>query len=336
MAISYLTGINLNGNELQNAQIHVCAGLGDYPEHPVDGQIIYDSNAQLLKVYKVSGNSGSWSSVGEPLSQGNYISISSNAISVNVDSGVSNGDLLTIGADGNTKKLAKVTQLPDGTTAVTQGTSVSNGNLVATVGYVNSKFGAVDALQYKGTIDGGSTGSHGALTVAANKGDVYKVSAQGKIDGVSVEVGDMLICNADETPAATTESGDTNYATVASRWDFIQRNIDGAVTGPASSTDEAIALFDGTSGKVIKNSGVGILGLAAMCRPVVTNSSIAFDAVTPSVTVSFSGTYLSSYVTDENGELVMVKTEIGSDEVTFTCDQNPSSNLICYVVALPG
>lgn len=111
-----------------------------------------------------------------------------------------------------------------------------------------------DAMVYKSTIDGGSTGAYGALTPAASKGWTYKVSAAGKINGVAVEVGDILICNADSTTAATS----SNYSTIAANWDYIQANIDGAVTGPASSTDNAVAIFDGTGGKVIKSSGFTI------------------------------------------------------------------------------
>ena len=105
-----------------------------------------------------------------------------------------------------------------------------------------------DAMVYKGTIAGGSTGSYGALTGAASKGWTYKVTTAGKIDGVTVEVGDLIICNSDDTAAATS----SNYSTIAAKWDFVQANIDGAVVGPASVTSGQVAAFDGTTGKVIK------------------------------------------------------------------------------------
>lgn len=111
---------------------------------------------------------------------------------------------------------------------------------------------ANDAMVYKGTVAGGSTGNYGALTPAASKGETYKVTTAGKIDGVAVEIGDMLICNTDSTAAATS----SNYSTIAANWDFIQVNIDGAVTGPASSTSGNLASFDGTTGKVIKDSSL--------------------------------------------------------------------------------
>lgn len=78
-----------------------------------------------------------------------------------------------------------------------------------------------DALRYQGTI-AGSTTAPGGLTVAANKGDVYKVTTKGYVMGAKVEVGDMLICNTDGTAAATS----SNYTTVAANWDIIQSNVD--------------------------------------------------------------------------------------------------------------
>lgn len=78
-----------------------------------------------------------------------------------------------------------------------------------------------DALIYKGAIAGTST-SPGAFTPTANKGDYYKVSTAGFINGVAVTVGDVLICNTDSTQAATS----TNYSTIKNNWDYIQSNID--------------------------------------------------------------------------------------------------------------
>ena len=156
-----------------------------------------------------------------------------------------------------------------------------NSNKIATTEFVNNEISAkmaeTDAMVYKGTIAGGNSGDYGALTPQADKGWTYKVSTAGKIDGVVVEVGDVLICNTDGTAAAT--SG--NYNTIKNKWDFIQTNIDGAVTGPASSTKNAVAGFADTSGKKIKQLTAAEIKAAAGLDLVVnqtitvTNTSVS-------------------------------------------------------------
>lgn len=91
---------------------------------------------------------------------------------------------------------------------------------------INNLLATSDALVYKGTLAGNANNTNGGtLTPAASKGWVYKVTQSGYINGTAVEVGDMLICNTDSTPAATT-SGDNIYSTVNAKWDFIQANLD--------------------------------------------------------------------------------------------------------------
>ena len=144
-----------------------------------------------------------------------------------------------------------LTGTPTAPTAAT-GTNTTQ---IATTAFVNAeidaKMGESDAMVYKGTIAGGNTEAYGALTPAANKGWTYKVTTAGKIDGVKVEIGDMLICNTDNTASATAN----NYSTIAENWDFIQGNQDGVVVGPSSATSGNVVLFDGNTGKIIKDSG---------------------------------------------------------------------------------
>jgi hypothetical protein len=117
------------------------------------------------------------------------------------------------------------------------GVDITDGVISVTVG---------ESMAYKGVIDCSENPNY----PAADKGDLYKVSVAGKIGGASgpsVEVGDTMYCDADSTA-----SGD--HATVGSHWGIVQVNIDGAVTGPASSTDNTIARFDSTTGKIIQGS----------------------------------------------------------------------------------
>jgi len=104
-----------------------------------------------------------------------------------------------------------------------------------------------DAMIFKGTIGAGGTltiAAFNALTVY-NAGWTYRVIEAGTIKGIVTEIGDLLLATVDRT------SGGIN-----TDWTVAQSNTDGVVVGPVSSTDNHIAVFNGTSGKLIKDSGV--------------------------------------------------------------------------------
>lgn len=116
--------------------------------------------------------------------------------------------------------------------------------------YADGLLDANNAYQYKGVIDCSANPNY----PAASAGWTYKVSVAGKIggaSGINVEVGDTLTCIVDGSAAG-------NQATVGANWIIVQTNIDGAVTGPASSTAGDIVTFSGTTGKVIQDSAVAI------------------------------------------------------------------------------
>lgn len=116
--------------------------------------------------------------------------------------------------------------------------------------YADALIAANDAMVFKGATDCSANPNY----PAADRGHTYRVSVAGKIGGASgvvVEVGDMFICNTDATSTG-------NQATVGANWNLIQTNIDGAVTGPASATSGNLPTFNGTSGKVIQDSGVAV------------------------------------------------------------------------------
>lgn len=137
---------------------------------------------------------------------------------------------------------------------VTVVTAPSAGSDLTNKTYVDGILGDNNALVYKGVIDCSTNPNY----PAADAGDVYFVSVAGKIggaSGVDVEVGDMLICNTDSTA-----SGD--HATVGIYWNIVQTNLDGVVTGPTSSTDGYFAIWDGTTGQLLKD-GAGAPGTMA-------------------------------------------------------------------------
>ena len=109
--------------------------------------------------------------------------------------------------------------------------------------------------EYSGTFDASvGTFPGGAGT---NNGDWFNTVVAGTVDGEPFAVGDLLIAIVN-SPSNTTFAG--NWTRVP--------NIGAAdVTGPASATDNAVALFDGTSGKVIKDSLVTIDGSGNISTP---------------------------------------------------------------------
>lgn len=139
-----------------------------------------------------------------------------------------------------------------GTPTAPTASGTDNSTQIATTAQVQAALAAYiaaqDVLVFKGGIDCSTNPNY----PAADAGHVYKVSVAGKIGGVSgpnVEVGDVLTCTVDSS-----SSGD--HATVGSSWIISQVNIDGAVTGPVSATSGNLASYNGTTGKIVQDSGV--------------------------------------------------------------------------------
>lgn len=95
---------------------------------------------------------------------------------------------------------------------------------------------------------GALTSTSGLPTVSYKAGWQYIVQTAGTYAGKVCEVGDFVVCV-------------KNYASGSASnndWAVLQVNIVGAVTGPANSVANHVAAFDGTSGKIIKDSGYTI------------------------------------------------------------------------------
>lgn len=123
----------------------------------------------------------------------------------------------------------------------------TNSTQIATTAFVKAeiddKIVSVQAMQFKGVADSASD-----LSADAKPGWTYRAGTAFTLNGENVEIGDMIIC----TAAATTSP------VAAAQWTVIQNNIDGAVVGPSTSVDEHVATFDGTTGKLIQDSGFTI------------------------------------------------------------------------------
>lgn len=114
---------------------------------------------------------------------------------------------------------------------------------------IDGLLASADAMQFKGVVN-----NDGDLPSTYTAGWTWKVGTAGTYKGVVCEVGDLII-------AVETRDGSGNENA-----DFavFQGNIDGAVTGPASAVNENIAVFNQTTGRVIKDSGIKMSDLAAL------------------------------------------------------------------------
>lgn len=138
----------------------------------------------------------------------------------------------------------------------------SNGdNEAANKKYVDDKVAGVlagaDAMTFKGTIGTGgniSTLPNGSTGYTYVAGDTYKVVSPGNYGTVEkplqCESGDLIIAINNSTENQSTINPD--------HWTVVQGNLDGVVIGPSSSTDNHVVLWDGTTGKIIKNSSYTI------------------------------------------------------------------------------
>lgn len=99
-------------------------------------------------------------------------------------------------------------------------------------------------VSFKGAL----TSTSGLPTVGYKAGWQYTVKEPGTYAGQSCEAGDLVLCVKDYASGSASNSD----------WTVIQANIVGAVTGPRTAVTAHVAVFDGTSGKIIKDGGVTV------------------------------------------------------------------------------
>lgn len=128
-------------------------------------------------------------------------------------------------------------------------------SVLAVQNYGATLLAANDAMIYKGAIDCSANPNY----PAADAGHTYRISVAGKIgggSGINVEVGDIVLCNTDSTASG-------NQATVGTKWNIIQANIDGAYF--AGGTD--VAVTDGGTGSSTDSGARTNLGLGTAATP---------------------------------------------------------------------
>ena len=125
---------------------------------------------------------------------------------------------------------------------------------------------------------------------------MWRVAVEGTYAGQECEVGDLIICLKDYTDGT---SGNSDFMVV-------QANIDGAVTGSESSTDGHIVVFNGATGKVIKDSEVSIASLTdVIAKAHEHTNKTQLDTFTKTETELLSAAH-----DDATSQISTVKTEL--------------------------
>lgn len=128
-------------------------------------------------------------------------------------------------------------------------------------------------------------------------GQTFRVAEAGTYAGQECETGDLIIVIKDYEVDS------------ASNTDFlvVQANVDGAVTGPDASTDANIVVFDGTTGRKIKDSTVTLTSLQdAISKAHEHTNKTILDSFTKNETELLSevdskiNTALGDYATTED------------------------------------
>ena len=136
-------------------------------------------------------------------------------------------------------------------------------------------------------------------------GQTFRVAEAGTYAGQECEVGDLIIVISD-------------YADSAKDSDFlvVQANVDGAVTGPDASTDANIVVFDGITGKKIKDSSVTIASVSdAIAKAHEHTNKTILDSFT-----STQSQIETAYKQYADGKITALGDVVTNEELTSTLE----------------
>ena len=187
----------------------------------------------------------------------------------------------------------------------------TNNTQIATTAFVESeidrKIAVAQAMIYKGVVK-----SNSDLPASHQIGWTYVVQVAGTYAEQVCEVGDYIICNKTGTTANNAE------------WDVLQKNINGAVTGPASAVSGHIAVFDGSSGKIVKDSGLTI-ATSVPANAVFTDTKYTASTGLSLANNAFSVKYTAGTSILEWGKEVTLMT-LGDRAIKAKLPDNPNTD----------
>jgi hypothetical protein len=234
--------IDIINNGLANGKIYVGNGSGIATQVTMSGDVTID-NAGVASI-------GSGVIVNADIS-GTASIADTKLATISTALKVANSATTATTADTNDAIVLRTS-----TGYIQTGKTPSVNNDVANKLYVDNQLATLTgAMVFKGTI-----GASGTITGAAfNALTTYTAGWQYRVNDAATytigggsficEVGDIFTC-------VVTRSGGGN---TSSDWTVSQANIDGAVIGPASATDNDFVLFNGGTGKSIKDSTFSVV-----------------------------------------------------------------------------
>ena len=151
------------------------------------------------------------------------------------------------------------------------------GPLKGATGVVSASAINLASAEVTGTLPVGNGGTGSATALSNNR--VMRSSGGLIVEATAITASRALASDADGIPVASAttaaELGFVNGVTSA-----IQTQINTKVTGPASATDLAVPVYDATTGKLIKNSGVTIDASDNVNTPARINAATALVGAT--------------------------------------------------------
>lgn len=355
--MKYLTNIDLNKNEIQNARIQ---NLATAPQNPVEGQIYYDTTDKT--VYQWDGTA--WKDMG---ASSTHMTESRNA-----------GELLGMFFTEDGKEL----RIFDDGLIMAKGSSDSDFERwqLATQDYVDQNGGKIDKIKLNGVEqqisnkevdlrtpytdsgeDGQTGGDYYSLVdedgnnfyrfVTTNNGYLVGLGLGQASGGVTKELVDKTYVDT-VAVGALKPSGSVTFANLPALGASVLNNlynVTDAFTTTADFLEGAGKEYPAGTNVAIINIGTeqsptykydamtGIVDVSGFATKTEVNGLITTSTGTigtsdTTATVNYTGTLLEAYAT-QNGERVMVDITQTSSAVTFTCASAPSAAITCTVVS---
>lgn len=361
--MEFLTNINLNKNELQNARVQ---NLATAPQNPAEGQIYYNTTDKTI--YKWDGVQ--WSAMGSAYTL--PVATAQELGGIKVGSGV------TVAADGTLD--ANVQSVAGKTGAVTlDKADVGLGN-VDNTSDANKPVStavqtALDAKQDElvsgtsiKTINSESLLGSGDISVATQSDlDDYLALAGGTMTG-DIAMGNNSITGLAEptnssdaankgyvdtiATGALKPSGSIAFASLPALSASVLNNmynVTDAFTSTSDFTDGGGVSYPAGTNVAIINTGTesspvyeydamtGVIDTSSFATKTDVNGLITATTGTISTsattaTVNYTGTLLEAYAT-QGGNKVVTDMTISASSVVFTCASAPSAAITCTVVA---